>query len=157
MRYFMLLSNLARDERESVQHRCRSKIEGTCRLGEIGIHPSYASDSDEELVRDERSRLEHILRRPVRHSRQHYLKMRMPATFRTLVNLGIGHDHSMGYAEEAGYRASIAVPYPFYDLEFESILPLEIHPFVFMDTTYSMYKKMNAKPLKSRCSNGMRN
>ena len=50
-----------------------------------------------------------------------------------------------GYAEEAGYRASIAVPYPFYDLEFESILPLEIHPFVFMDTTYSMYKKMNAK------------
>ena len=68
----------------------------------------------------------------------------MPATFRTLVNLGIKNDHSMGYAEEAGYRASIAVPYPFYDLEYESILPLTIHPFVHMDTTYALYKNMDA-------------
>ena len=147
MRYFMLLSKFGSHDRNVSPYSTDAavKLRELADWAEIGIHPSYASDSDEELVRDERSRLEHILRRPVRHSRQHYLKMRMPATFRTLVNLGIGHDHSMGYAEEAGYRASIAVPYPFYDLEFESILPLEIHPFVFMDTTYSMYKKMNAK------------
>ena len=106
---------------------------------EVGIHPSYASDSDEETIREEKDRLETILRRPVTHSRQHYLKMKMPLTFRTLVNMGIKHDHSMGYAEIPGYRASIAVPYSFYDLEFESILPLTIHPFVYMDTTYSMY------------------
>ena len=114
-------------------------------MAEVGIHPSYASDSEEEAVREERDRLETILRRPVAHSRQHYLAVEDARNVQDIGKLGIENDHSMGYAEEAGYRASIAVPYPFYDLEYESILPLTIHPFVYMDTTYAMYKELDAQ------------
>ena len=71
--------------------------------------------------------------------------MRMPHTFRTLLDLGITHDHSMGYAEIAGFRASLVTPFTFYDLELEAELPLVIHPFVFMDTTYYMYQKKGPK------------
>lgn len=147
MRYFMLLSKFGPNDRNVSPYSTDAavKLRELADWAEVGIHPSYASDSEEESVREERDRLETILRRPVAHSRQHYLKMKMPATFRTLVNLGIENDHSMGYAEEAGYRASIAVPYPFYDLEYESILPLTIHPFVYMDTTYAMYKELDAQ------------
>ena len=150
LRYFMLLSKFAPYDRNVSPYSTDAavKLRELADWTEVGIHPSYASDSDEETIREEKDRLETILRRPVVHSRQHYLKMKMPLTFRTLVNLGIKHDHSMGYAEIPGYRASIAVPYSFYDLEFESILPLTIHPFVYMDTTYSMYAGQTAEESK---------
>ena len=69
----MLLSKFGTHDRNVSPYSTDAavKLQELADWAEIGIHPSYASDSDEELVRDERSRLEHILRRPVRHSRQH--------------------------------------------------------------------------------------
>lgn len=147
LRYFMLLSAFGSHDRNVSPYSTEAavKLREIADWASVGIHPSYASDSDEVKVREEKERLETILRRPVAHSRQHYLRMKMPSTFRTLVNLGIANDHSMGYAELPGFRASIAVPYPFYDLEYEGILPLTIHPFVYMDTTFSMYAGQSAE------------
>ena len=102
----------------------------------LGIHPSYASNSDLELVGKERKMLQDVLRRPVTQSRQHYLRMRTPHTFRNLIELGIKDEHSMGYTELPGFRASIASAYTFYDVELEMELPLNLHPFAFMDVTY---------------------
>ena len=102
----------------------------------VGIHPSYASNSDLEVVGKERKMLQDVVRRPVMESRQHYLRLRTPHTFRNLIELGIKDEHSMGYTELPGFRASIASAYTFYDVEQEMELPLNMHPFVFMDVTY---------------------
>ena len=80
--------------------------------------------------------LQDVVRRPVTQSRQHYLRMRTPHTFRNLIELGIKDEHSMGYTELPGFRASIASAYTFYDVELEMELPLNLHPFAFMDVTY---------------------
>ena len=147
MLYFMLFAEFGRNDRNVSPYSTEAaiKLREISDWSEVGIHPSYASDSQELFVSKELNNLQEVLRQPVRQSRQHYLKMRMPHTFRTLLDLGITHDHSMGYAEVAGFRASLVTPFTFYDLELEAELPLVIHPFVFMDTTYYMYQKKGPK------------
>ena len=48
----------------------------------------------------------------------------------------------MGYAEEPGFRAGIARPFPFYDVLSDTQTTLRIIPFQVMDATLHQYKKM---------------
>ncbi len=114
--------------------------------GKVGIHPSYLSNSDPTALNLEVRMLSKILRKRVVHSRQHFLKLKFPETYRNLLNVGVKKDYSMGYPDYPGFRACIAEPYPFYDLELEEITSLMITPFQVMDTQYRDYKKMEAKP-----------
>lgn len=112
--------------------------------GKVGIHPSYASNSNPQILNQEVRLLSKILRKRVVHSRQHFIKLKMPETYRNLMNVGIKKDYSMGYPNYPGFRACIAEPYPFYDLELEEITHLMIIPFQVMDTQYRDYKKLDA-------------
>ncbi|MBW6499004.1 MAG: polysaccharide deacetylase family protein [Bacteroidales bacterium] len=109
-----------------------------------GIHPSYASGEDLEKLSTEVARLSKILNREVHFSRQHFLKMRMPETYRNLIRSNIDHDFTMGYASQTGFRASIASPFFFYDLGREEATSLKIFPFAVMDGTLKDY--LNLEP-----------
>ncbi len=145
--YFMLFAEFGPKDRNVSPHSTEAaqKLRQIADWAAVGIHPSYASNSEPEAVGKEVTALQEVLHRPIVHSRQHYLKLRMPHTFRNLLELGILHEHSMGYAELPGFRASICTPYPFYDLELEAETPLELHPFAFMDVTFLDYQKMGAQ------------
>lgn len=110
---------------------------------EIGIHPSYASSLQPSLMVMETARLSKILKRDVELSRQHFLKLSLPETYRNLINNDIIHDYTMGYADVAGFRASICTPFPFFDLDQDSITNLIIHPFAAMDGTLHDYMKLS--------------
>ena len=122
----------------------RKLISGIAAENPAGLHPSYASASLPELVARERARLESIIGRPVTKSRQHYLRIRMPDTYRVLAGAGITDDYSMGFADCAGFRAGIASPFPFFDLEENRPTSLTIWPFCVMDTGLHTY--MALKP-----------
>jgi hypothetical protein len=81
----------------------------------------------------------------VNRSRQHYLMMELPDTYRLLIELGIQHDYSMGYGSVNGFRASVAGPFYWYDLENEKITSLLIHPFCYMDSTAIFYERLNTE------------
>jgi signal transduction histidine kinase len=49
----------------------------------------------------------------------------------------------MGYADYAGFRASICTPFPFYDLDQDLPTNLVIHPFAVMDGTLKDYMKLS--------------
>ncbi len=104
-----------------------------------GIHPSYASGENPEKLSAEVDRLSKILNREIRFSRQHYLKMEMPGTYRNLIRHNIDHDFTMGYASQTGFRASVASPFFFYDLEREEASSLKVFPFAVMDGTLKDY------------------
>jgi hypothetical protein len=105
----------------------------------VGIHPSYRSIDQPELFPIETKRLTDITGRGVQHSRQHFLRFRMPETFRQLRLAGITHDYSMGYADAIGWRAGTNFAFSWYDLEREEATSLLIHPFAAMDVTLKNY------------------
>ncbi len=100
-----------------------------------GIHPSWQSGTDEWLLGKEIETLEGIIQKPITISRNHYLRFTVPRTYRRLLAAGITDDYSMAYGGVNGFRASYAMPYQWYDLEKESVTPLTIHPFCFMEAT----------------------
>jgi len=110
-------------------------------LYEIGIHPSYQSNDHSDTLKSEIRALQTTVHSEITKSRQHFLKLNLPDTYRNLLNQGILHDYTMGYAEQPGFRASICTPYQFYDLDLEVETKLMIHPFAIMDGTLRDYLK----------------
>lgn len=108
----------------------------------IGLHTSYASFNNPDLVETETQRLADITHRNIVRNRSHFLRLQLPETYRTLLHAGIRHDYTMGYAEEPGFRAGISVQFPFYNLERDSEMPLTIHPFSLMEGTLKRYHNM---------------
>lgn len=108
----------------------------------VGIHPSVASNYKTKKLTDEINRLSAILHHKVSHSRQHYLMLSFPATYRELIKNNIAHDYSMGFASRPGFRAGTCTPYFFYDLEAESVSNLKIYPLCIMDGTLRDYMKL---------------
>ncbi len=102
---------------------------------EVGVHPSYDSSIHPELISKQRQALSHLVGAPVPNSRQHFLRFKIPGTFRELVRLGFREEHSMGLHDRPGFRAGTCTPYAWYDLGSDSITDLEIHPFAVMDNT----------------------
>lgn len=110
---------------------------------EIGLHPSYGSDSHTDKILQEKKLLESTFQIHVKHSRQHFLKMRMPQTYRALIACGIEFDWSMGYSEEYGFRAGTAAPFKWFDLEKNCSTMLTIVPFFVMDVVFKQFKVLN--------------
>lgn len=108
---------------------------------EVGIHPSYRSNSEVHRLNREIARLKAITGEPVLKSRQHYLKLRFPDTYRQLLEAGIRQDYTLGYAACTGFRASIARPFHWYDLEKEQKTDLLIFPFAVMDVSLKQYRQ----------------
>ncbi len=102
-------------------------------LYDTGIHPSWQSGDDANLLAGEIARLAGLSGRPVVSSRQHYLRLTMPVTYRRLLEAGIRRDFSMGYGSSNGFRASFTGDFYWYDLETEEETGLLLTPFCFMD------------------------
>jgi hypothetical protein len=91
-----------------------------------------------------------FLRESLFPSRQHFLKLRFPETYRRLLEVGIQEDWTMGYADETGFRASIATPFPWFDLEKDETTRLIIHPFQAMDVTLNNYLHLSPEAATER-------
>ncbi len=141
--YFALFARLGQFDRSLSLHspRLHRYIKSINDFCEVGIHPSYRSNTDAKIMEEELLGLERVLNIDVTRSRQHFLKLKFPETYRNLLKLEITDDYSMGFAAETGFRAGICTPFRFYDLEMEVETSLTVHPFPFMDGTFIYYKK----------------
>ncbi len=123
--------------------RFQTLIKSIADYADVGVHPSYASNKNKDQLRKEIRRLSKLLKREVTKSRQHFLKITFPDTYRNLLEFDIQEDYSLGYASEIGFRASICSPFNFYDLDLDIETKLKLIPFMLMDGTMKDYMKLS--------------
>jgi hypothetical protein len=115
----------------------------------VYLHPSYESNSSNLILKNEKKLLETILKHEINSTRQHFLKLKLPTTYKTLISEGFTDDYSMGFAEDIGFRAGTARSHYFFDLTTNSKSNLRIHPLSFMDGSLNLYLKLTPNQAKS--------
>ncbi|MCS7076211.1 MAG: polysaccharide deacetylase family protein [Bacteroidia bacterium] len=139
--------------------------------GQIGLHASYLTGGEyahffiepvsfernfepaynypyQKLCK-EKSLLESFLPYMLTKNRQHFLRTKMPFTYQNLIEAGIHEDYSMGYFDEVGFRAGIAVPYPFFNLSKNTFQDhLMIYPLISMDISLQQYLEYDPEQAK---------
>ena len=99
----------------------------------IGLHPSYHSKNQNDIIK-EKNTLEEKGQIKIQYSRQHFLKVKFPDTFRNLIAAGITDDYSLGFYDRIGFRNGMAVPFPFFDVKENKTTSLMLHPLLVMDS-----------------------
>ncbi|PID89125.1 MAG: hypothetical protein CSB01_03655 [Bacteroidia bacterium] len=145
--YFILFGKNGKyDKNLSINnHTFQDLIKHLADYGEVGIHPSYDSDKSQKILEKEIKDLEKVLKQNIVSSRQHFLKLELPATYQNLISAGIQHDYTMGYVSEIGFRAGICDPFYFYDLDHEVKTKLKIYPLTIMEGTLKDYQKISVE------------
>ena len=121
----------------------RALVRDVADWAEVGLHPSLASNRVKGRLDVEKKRIESILGKSVRETRQHYLALSLPNTYRRLLEAGFEKDYSMGFSDMPGFRAGISGPFPWYDLQAERETSLWIQPLHVMDVTLKQYLKLD--------------
>ncbi|MBB3186386.1 polysaccharide deacetylase family protein [Microbacter margulisiae] len=113
--------------------------------GTVGLHPSFASGKDLSKITAEKKSLELVLKTSLKYSRQHYLLIHLPETYRALHEAGLQCDFTMGYASRVGFRASVCTSFRFFDLLRNEATDFRIQPLVYMDGTFNDYMQLSRK------------
>ncbi len=153
IKFFILLGDYGEFDK-NISHENKSfknLIRNLASRFDVGIHPSFAAgeSTEAEKTKNEKLRLENILNKEIKISRQHYLQLKIPQTYENLLQSGIEADYTMGYAEQPGFRAGICTPHFFYDLKREAATNLLIVPFQIMDGTLRNYLQLSPKQATS--------
>jgi len=142
--YFILFSEKGKYDRglnprnKHFQHLIK-QLEKT---GKVGIHPSFASNTNEIKLKKEISGLSSILERKIVLSRSHFLLLDFPATYKSFIENGIEYDFTLGYADQAGFRASTSKPFNFFDLSSNRETSLRLYPLTYMEGTLRDYMNL---------------
>jgi len=133
--YFILFANYGHNDKNiSINNRrFQVLIKSLADYCKVGLHSSFSSIKDPDLLQIEVERLSKVLNREITKVRQHFLVLNMPVTYRNMVNLDIHEDYSMGYVNQPGFRAGIANAFNFYDLDLDVETNLCIHPFAILN------------------------
>ena len=150
--YFFLLANKNKFDRNLSYNSkgMKSLVTFVKEFALVGIHPSYASGENPELMSLEIGRLENLSKENVSRSRQHFLRFNLPETYRGLIKNGIAEDYSMGYADLPGFRSGTCTPHYFFDLEQNTSTKLRVYPLIVMEASlrdYLNYDKSTAHEL----------
>lgn len=141
LQYFVLIGDYSRYDKNPHYNKVgfRKLLKGLSNQHEIGLHPSYESFNYFEKIEIEKKRLEDIIEKKVTSARCHFLRVKFPETYRAFINAGITDDYTMIYASQSGFRTSLCMPFPWFDLERNEITSLTIHPSTIMEGTLRDY------------------
>lgn len=106
----------------------------------IGLHASYKSLNDPERLAQEKSTLDAILGESTRGGRQHFIRFKVPETWRHWQQVGLVCDATMIFADQPGFRCGTCLPFQPYDLVQDREFTLWEEPLIVMDTSLVHYK-----------------
>jgi hypothetical protein len=110
----------------------------------IGFHPSYNTKTNFQLFINEKQNIEKAINKRIYEGRQHYLRFKMPDTWKMWDANNMKIDSTLGYADCAGFRCGVCYDFPVYDLVERKMLTLLERPLIVMEVTLKSYEKLNA-------------
>lgn len=119
----------------------QSQVKSVADYAEVGLQPGFYANQKFKVLKEEKSRLEDILKRPVTSAFNNKYNLLLPDTYNHLVELEFRDDYSMGYPEALGFRAGTCTPFLFYDINFEITSPLIIHPYALSIEAFDKMKE----------------
>lgn len=144
--YFFLTSNRTRFDRNISPRSPHfpQLVQQLKTFGKIGLHPSYHSKNQNDIIKEKKT-LEEKGQVKIQSSRQHFLKVKFPDTFRNLIAAGISDDYSLGFYDRIGFRNGMAIPFPFFDVANNKTTRLMLHPLLMMDSAAAQESGMEEK------------
>lgn len=117
---------------------------------EIGLHPGYDTLGNLTKLAEEKARLEAVLQRPVHSGRQHYLRFRVPSTWRHWEQVGLQCDTTMGYRDQEGFRCGTCHRFHPFDGERDRALTIWEQPLIVMDDMLRTYSGLSPEQGEER-------
>ena len=143
--FFFLLSIRTKYDKNisPYNHKFQMLLKSISDYAKVGIHSSYYCLEYPKYLNEHIKLMSSIIHKPITANRFHYLRFRLPNSYRNAAYNGISDEYSMGYANNIGFRSGICTPYNFYDLERDQETKLRIHPFAFMDVALKNGMQLN--------------
>jgi len=143
--FFWLLGKYSSLDKNIQRENTKFKelIKRVSKKAECGVHLSFRGHYVKKSFYQEITALNNIVNKKVGKSRFHFLKFDISKTFYKATEIGIREDYSMGYSSSSGFRASIASPFNWFDLQINTQTELTIHPLMFMDATIRYHNSMS--------------
>jgi hypothetical protein len=115
----------------------KRQIENIIKRGHrIGIHPSYSTYNDYNMLTGELSVLGKLSGTKIHEVRNHYLRFGIPITWEIMDKASLKIDSTMYYSDLPGFRCGICNEFPVYDIIQRKQLELIERPLLVMDTSY---------------------
>ena len=143
MKFMFQVSDFSTYDRNINHNRLelQSLIKSVADYAEVGLQPGYYANLKFKVLKEEKKRLENIVKRPVISAINSHYNLLLPDTYNHMVELEFKNDFSMGYPEAVGFRAGTCTPFLFYDLNFEITTPLLLHPYAINSEALLKYKE----------------
>lgn len=107
---------------------------------EIGLHPSYNTYQNKDLLINEFLRLKKVCNKEnIIQSewggRMHYLRWEHPNTMQAWSDAGLMYDSTLGYADHPGFRCGTCFEYPAFNPITKQQLNLRLRPLIVMEVS----------------------
>jgi hypothetical protein len=117
------------------QMRVRDMMRAIASRGnEVGLHGSYCSSTDADLLREQREQVEHAVGARVQSVRQHFLRYDPLLTPGVQAAAGLLCDSTLGYNMANGFRRGTSFPFRVWDAARNAVSPVLEIPLHVMDT-----------------------
>jgi len=117
---------------------------------EMGFHPGYSTLNNPKRFMEEKRRMDIALGGQQYGGRQHFLRFRVPHTWRLWEEAGLTYSSTLGYADHEGFRCGTCHPYRPFDVERDRQFDLVEIPLVAMDATLRGYRGLTPEQGEKR-------
>lgn len=123
----------------------------------IGVHPSYASYNNPEIIKDNVNRLREVINQSGIKcrigGRQHYLRWEAATTWQAYEDAGLVYDTTLSFADHIGFRCGICYDYKCFNLKTRKKMLLREFPLIIMEGTAFDYMGLSEEQVIERSLN----
>ncbi len=105
----------------------------------LGLHPSYGSSTNKEILEKQMSIFETIFGYRTALTRFHYLKCNFPEDLSLMEEIGVKVDYSFGFVGSLIFRGGITKSFKMWNCKTQKAFDLKLIPLILMDGTFTDY------------------